>query len=290
MNPLSLADVRQFWLPESRHPSKRLGQNFLIDSNIARIILDAAELTGADLVLEIGPGLGALTRALARRAAQMTAVEIDRRLHAHLEQELGHLKNLRLICADAVKLDLSRIFDGQDFKLVANLPYASGTAILVNLLQSPRPPASMAVTLQLEVGQRLAAAPGGVDYGLLGLWSALHYETSLVKVVSPSCFWPPPAEKSAMGRLRRRPRPAADISDRGFFFALTKQAFGRRRKQLGAALRGLPVLRGLPAASLAELPAVAGIDPHIRPESLGVAEWGRLANHAATLQHASCAG
>lgn len=287
MNPMSLADVRKFWLPEARHPSKRLGQNFLVDANIARIMLDAAELTSADLVLEIGPGLGALTRALAERVACVAAVEIDRRLHAHLARELGDLTNLRLICADALKLDLNRIFDGQDFKLAANLPYASGSAILVNLLQAPHPPAAMAVTLQLEVGQRLAAFPGRADYGLLGLWASLHYETALVKIVSPSCFWPPPAVKSAIVRLRRLPSPAAALSDRAFFFALTKQAFGRRRKQLGAALRGLPVLRGLPAAGLAALPAAVGIDPHIRPESLGVAEWGRLANHAATLVRAA---
>ncbi len=278
MNPVSLADVRTFWLAENRHPSKRLGQNFLVDANIVRIILEAAGVSRADAVLEIGPGLGALTLALAARAGRLVAVEKDRRLYEHLSRELAGMKNARLICGDALELESSAIMPAGDYKVVANLPYSSGTAMLVNFLQLLKPPACMVVTLQLEVGQRLAAAPGGRDYGLLGLWSALNYETEICKIISPTCFWPPPLVKSAVVRLRRRPRPAIELADPQFFFELTKQAFGRRRKQLGTVLRGLPVLPDWPADKLSQLFRAAGIDPRVRPESLGAAEWGRLAN------------
>ncbi len=283
MNPLSLADVRNFWLAENRHPSKRLGQNFLVDANIVRIILEAAGVSEADTVLEIGPGLGVLTRALAARAGRLVAVEKDRRLYEHLSLELAGMKNLRLICGDALEMDYTASMPDADYKVVANLPYSSGTAMLVNFMQLPSPPAGLVVTLQLEVGQRLAAVPGGRDYGLLGLWAALHYETDICKIISPTCFWPPPLVKSAVVRLRRRPQPVIELADRPFFFELTKQAFGRRRKQMGTVLRGVPVLAGWPADKLAQLLAAAGIDQRARPESLDVMEWGRLANHAAAL-------
>lgn len=286
MNPTSLGDVRNFWFSGNHRPSKRLGQNFLVDANIVRIILEAADVNADDTVLEIGPGLGALTQALVEQAGQVVAVEKDRRLYEHLTREFAGAQNLRLISSDALELDYSAIL-GQDYKVVSNLPYVSGTAMLVNFLQAPCPPGDMVVTLQLEVGERLAAVPGDKSYGLLGLWSDLNYETDIFKIISPTCFWPQPQVKSAVVRMRRRSQPAIDIEDHQFFFEFTKQAFGRRRKQLRTVLRGLTLFSGWSVEQVDQLLAAAEVDPAMRPESLGVQEWGRLANSAALLRRAS---
>ena len=219
------------------------------------------------------------------QAGQVVAVEKDHRLYEHLTREFAEAQNLRLISGDALELDYPAIL-GQDYKVVQSaVCQRHGHA--GKLLQSPSPPGDMVVTLQLEVGERLAAAPGDKSYGLLGLWSALNYDTDIYKVISPTCFWPQPQVKSAVVRMRRRAQPAADIVDHQFFFEFTKQAFGRRRKQLRTVLRGLTLFSGWSVDQVDQLLASAEVDPAVRPESLCVQGWGRLANCAALLRRAN---
>lgn len=287
MNPMSLSAIRDFWLQSNYHPSKRLGQNFLIDKNIKEIILGAAALNADDAVIEIGPGLGALTYDLARQVKTLVAVEKDRRLHKHLAKNLDLNVNSRLINADALELDYAELFPEGAFKLIANLPYATGTAILVKFWSLSNPPARIVVTLQQEVAQRIAAEVSSPQYGLLAVWAGLRYSVDLVKSISPTCFWPVPAVTSAAIRLERGD-PVIDLLDFDFFFELTKQAFAHRRKQIKTVLRKTPLLAVLSPRELADLLRNSGIDPAARPENLSTAEWGILANQAYSFRKEQC--
>lgn len=248
-------------------PGKGMGQNYLIDGNILSILLDEVEVEPGEAILEVGPGLGALTQALLRSGARVTAVEKDPVLAAHVRQMFP---DLRLIQADVLKTDLNALFAGGIRKVAANLPYSVGSRFIVEVLESSPLPERMVFMVQKEVADRLCAGPGGKTYGPLAIWSQLCYQVRTVKIVRPVCFMPVPKVDSAVVRFDMRPAPLAEPVDEQRFRALVKSCFTRRRKQLGTILRKTDPRA---AARLGEL----GIDPTLRPEQLPIEKWVALA-------------
>jgi 16S rRNA (adenine1518-N6/adenine1519-N6)-dimethyltransferase len=272
MNRCSPSAVRACLDALGVRPRRALGQNFLVDRNILDRILQAAEPARGDRILEIGPGLGVLTEALADRARQVIAVEKDPRLYAYLCAELGGRANCDLRLADILDSDWETLLGGVD-KVVSNLPYAVGSRALAEVVRAAACPRLVVVTVQRETAERLAAAPGTPAFGLLSAWAQWRYAVVLVKRVSPSCFVPRPDVTSAIVRLERQAGapPAGPLSDA--FYAVTKRAFAQRRKQAAGVLaNGDPAAAEAWRARLAE----AGVDPHARAEAVSPAQWAAL--------------
>ena len=262
MNLTSPKNVTELLASLDFRPSKTLGQNFLIDGNILRIMLDTAGIGPDDQVLEIGPGLGVVTEGLLARAKRVVAIEMDKRLYAYLREKFAGQAKLELIPGDALDADFNALMKSGINKVASNLPYGAGSRILVELFASNPAPARMAVTVQLEVADRLVARPGTKDYGLLSVLAQLDYDVEVRKIVSPTCFHPAPQVKSAIVSLCRRAE-SRNVRDYGVFKAVVKKAFSQRRKQMGTIFRG---------ARFEE----AGINPVSRPEELYVDDWCRL--------------
>jgi len=238
MNLTSPSQVKSWCIANGFHPNRTLGQNFLIDQNALVSILDAAEPVRGLRVLEVGPGLGVLTEGLLARGALVTAVEKDPVLAARLAEALGRPAALAVVTGDALDLAVEGKLDGFDV-LVSNLPYASGTRILLELASRPAAPKAMTVLVQSEVAERLAAAPGSKARGLAGVWAQLDYDVHPVRAIKASCFWPRPEVDSTVVRLDRHAAPALDAEERASFHRVTKRAFEHRRKQLGSIFKGL---------------------------------------------------
>lgn len=258
-------------------PKRSLGQNFLVDRNILNMLIDAAALSPADAVLEVGPGLGIVTEELAQRVRQVTGVEKDERLAAHLAERFKGSRTVTILRADILDLDPDNLPTGPVDKVVANLPYSVGSRILVNLARMRRPPARVTVTVQKEVAQRLTAVPGTGDYGMLTAWCGLTYDVSLVRVIRPTCFWPRPGVSSAIVVLTARPQDGLSAAERGTYYDLTKRAFSQRRKQLATRLPALcpAAIRGRAAA--VRLLRELRLGANVRPQDLAVTDWQRLA-------------
>lgn len=269
MRLTSPSDVRTLLDEMDFKPSRILGQNFLIDGNILRILLDLADLKPTDRVLEIGPGLGVLTEPLLARVAEVVAIEKDDVLHERLATLWPATAPLRLLHADALEVDLGGLLAGGVNKVVANLPYSVGSRLLVELAHAAQRPERMVVTVQREVADRITAAPDSRDFGVLSVFLQLDYEAFLRKRVSRSCFFPPPQVESALVELRRRPQRVEVLHSDDKFHQLVRACFAHRRKQLGAILRQPEAI------------AAAGLDARQRPETLAVVDWIRLANHLA---------
>jgi 16S rRNA (adenine1518-N6/adenine1519-N6)-dimethyltransferase len=254
-------------------PNKGLGQNYLIDSNILGIIIEAAKITPSDQLLEVGPGLGALTQALLATGAKLTAIEKDQTMSAHLR---AHFENLPLIEQDVLDVNLTELFAGGINKIVANLPYSVGSRFIVNALEASPLPERMVFMVQKEVSDRLTAQPGGKEYGPLAIWSQLNYDVKNIKNVSPTCFMPAPKVWSAVVRFEKRAAPLAEVADYTRFKKLVKMSFTQRRKQIGSNLRkNYPeFFQGLERC---------GIDPSARPEQIPVKQWVALANAAGSI-------
>ncbi|OUM95559.1 MAG: 16S rRNA (adenine(1518)-N(6)/adenine(1519)-N(6))-dimethyltransferase [Thermobacillus sp. ZCTH02-B1] len=266
---------------------KRLGQNFLVDGNVLRRIVEAAELGPAKGALEIGPGIGALTERLARAAGKVVAIELDRRLIPILEELLEPHRNVEIVHGDALKLDLKRLiaerFAGLDqVSVVANLPYYATTPILMKLLEDRLPLESIVVMVQKEVAWRMTAPPGGKDYGSLSVAVRYFAEPEIVCLVPRGVFVPPPNVDSAVVRLKMRERPPVDVRDEALFFRVVHAAFAQRRKTLANNLTAL--LGRERRREAAELPASLGIDPGRRGETLTLEEFAALANELALRQ------
>lgn len=266
--------VRERLAALGARPNKSLGQNFLIDAHIVEMILRAADIGPADGVLEIGPGLGVLTEALAARAGRLVAVEKDRRLAADLKDRLADRPGVAVWEADFLELDIPGLLADQGIdKVVANLPYNTGTRMLVELMRAPCPPRELVVTVQREVGERLAASAGEPAYGLLGVWRGAAYRVSWRRAISPTCFYPAPGVWSMAVKLDplspgQRPHPAPPL-----FYTLTAHAFQHRRKQVAGILERAPDPLRRPAAEAAAWLEAAGAGPRARPEQVTVAQW-----------------
>ena len=262
-------EVRALLTQLDFHPSRLLGQNFLIDRNILNILLDAAAIQPGDAIVEVGPGLGVLTDALLSRAATVTAVEKDNRLAPYLRERFANHPKLNLIHSDILDCDFQALFPHPGMKLVANLPYAIAARLLVELTATPHPPALIVVTIQREVAARLSAAPSSDDYGLLSILLQRHYTIETVKHIAPTCFWPPPEVQSSISRLALRSAPLGGPADELALRALLRHAFSRRRKTMARSMRDL-VADPLPALE------AAGIAPTARAEQLLPEAWPAL--------------
>ncbi|HEY1281532.1 MAG TPA: 16S rRNA (adenine(1518)-N(6)/adenine(1519)-N(6))-dimethyltransferase RsmA [Acidimicrobiales bacterium] len=255
-------------------PRRAFGQNFVVDPNTVRRIARLAGVGPGDHVVEIGAGLGALTRALLDTGADVTAIEIDRGLVAVLQSEVAPL-GVRVIEGDARRLDWPAVLAGaEEWVLVANLPYNVATPLIADLLDHVAAIIRMLVMVQREVGERLAARPGTSAYGAVSVKVAYWATAEIVGRVPPTVFLPRPKVESALVSIVRRPRPAVDDAvDRDRLFALVRAGFGQRRKMLRRSLAGLVAPGAFEAA---------GIRPEARAEELSVEDWGRLAVAAAT--------
>lgn len=259
---------------------KSLGQNFLIDSNILRKIVEVAgvdEMTG---VIEIGPGIGSLTEMLARRAEKVVAIEIDQRLLPILAENLSPYPNVHVIHGDVLKQDLHRIVvehfsDVENIKVVANLPYYVTTPILMKLLEERLPLMSIVVMIQKEVADRIAARPGTKDYGSLSIAAQYYAEVQYEMTVPKSVFMPKPNVDSAVISLTIRKMPPVAVDDEEIFFQIVRASFAQRRKTIYNNLRTAFAKNSLDWTSLLER---AGIEPTRRGETLSIDEYARLSN------------
>lgn len=268
--------LRRFGL----HADKKLGQNFLISEDVVRRIAAAAELAEGDAVLEIGPGIGTLTQALAETGANVTAVELDRRLLPVLDKMLEGYGNVRVINADVLELDVNEAMSGKRFKVAANLPYYITTPIIFALLEKKLPVERMVVMVQKEVAERMTAAPGGKEYGALSVAIQYYTEPELAFIVPPDCFIPRPSVDSAVVVCKNRTAPPVDICDEKLFFKVVKAAFSLRRKMLSNALKNM----GITSQQAQEWLALAGIDPKRRGETLSLQDFANLTNTFAKIK------
>ncbi len=250
---------------------KSLGQNFLRDPHYLKKIADAAQVGPEDRVLEIGPGLGHLTRVLAARAKKVLALELDDRLIPLLQQEFSEMRNVEFVQADAVAYPYESLSTG--WKVVANLPYYISTPIIQRLLACRERFTTLTLTLQQEVAERVAASPGGKTYGYLSVLVQLYAEPRIEFLVPPGAFTPKPEVNSAVITLTIRDHPAVAVEDDVFFMRVVKAAFSQRRKTLRNALGQL----GAPKERLAMVFGRTGIDLSRRAETLTVKEFGLLA-------------
>jgi 16S rRNA (adenine1518-N6/adenine1519-N6)-dimethyltransferase len=270
-------------------PATRHGQNFLIDLNLQQLIVDAAELSRDDVVLEVGTGTGALTAMLAARAAAVVTVEIDAHLFELASEQLVDLPNVTMLRLDALRnknnLD-DRVMQaigerlaespGRRLKLVANLPYNIATPVLSNLLLAPHVPHSMTVTIQKELADRITAAPSTKDYSALSVWIQSQCVAEIVRVLPPSVFWPAPKVSSAVIRLIVVPEQRTAIGDLVYFHQITKALFLHRRKFLRANLLAA-MKRHLDKDQVDAILKEMGFAPDTRTEQLDVPTLIKLA-------------
>lgn len=259
-------------------PNQGLGQNFLIDGNILRKIVDAAELTGDDAVLEIGPGLGALTQALIEESSKVVTIEIDERLVQVLKNTFLGKSNLEIIHGDVLKEDLNALLaTSQRWKVVANLPYYITSPILAKLLEEKESLERIVVMVQREVAQRMMAGPGTKDYGSFSLFIQYHCEVSIIHTVPPTAFFPRPQVSSSVVLLRIRESPRVQVEDEDMLFRIIRAAFGKRRKTLLNSLTNTPHLTFNKEFMLQVLKE-AGIDSKARAETLSLEEFASIAH------------
>ena len=239
-----------------------------------KLIAAAAELAPGEPVLEVGPGIGTLTQALAETGADVTAVELDKRLLPVLEKTLEGYENVRVINADVLELDVNSAMGGKSFKVAANLPYYITTPIIFALLEKKLPLERMVIMVQKEVAERITAAPGGKDYGALSVAMQYYTEPEIAFIVLPSSFIPRPSVDSAVVVCKNRTVPPVEICDEKLFFRVVKAAFSLRRKMLSNALKNM----GITSQQAQEWLNLAGIDPKRRGETLSLQDFANLTN------------
>jgi 16S rRNA (adenine1518-N6/adenine1519-N6)-dimethyltransferase len=245
---------------------KHLGQNFLYDPSILNRIIQIAQLDREDLVVEIGPGTGRLTKMLAEKVEKVVAIELDDKLFTKLKVELAEYHNVELIHGDALKYSYEGL---PQFKVVSNIPYYITTPIIFRLLEARKNLKSVTLTVQKEVAERVVAKPGGKDYGVLSLMIQYHAKPQLKFIIPKGAFRPVPKVDSAVVHIKILEQPSVLVKDEEFFFRVIKTAFSQRRKMLSNSLK---TLREDVKEKLVEL----GIDPNRRPETLSIQEFAGL--------------
>jgi 16S rRNA (adenine1518-N6/adenine1519-N6)-dimethyltransferase len=272
---LSPTDVRGLLAAHDLRPSRALGQNFLADPNTARRIVRLAGVGPGAHVLEIGPGVGSLTVALAEAVApggEVLGLEIDRHLLPVLEEVVADLPQVRVAQGDALTVDYGPLLGGAEvWTMVSNLPYNVATPLMARLLEEVPALRTLSVMVQKEVAERLAAPPGTKDCGAISVKVAYHATAAIAGVVPPTVFMPRPKVDSAIVRFERRPSPPVDVPSPDALFTLARTGFAQRRKTLRQALK--PLLGG----RAEEVLAAAGIAPMTRAETLTLDEWAALA-------------
>lgn len=254
--------------------TKSLGQNFLVDQNIVRDIVKGAEVSKEDYVIEIGPGVGTLTKELLKEAASVTAIELDDKLLPILKEELKEYENFHLIHGDATKVQLDAVYLGKEIKLVANLPYYVTTPIITKILNDKVAFSSLTIMIQKEVAERMDAVPGTKDYGSLSVLVQYYCDTKIVRSVPPESFMPRPKVDSTVIRLTKLEKPRAHVEDEALFFKIVRMVFTMRRKTLSNNLKSLGYTREF----IEEVLEAAGIDLKARGETLSVEKFAELSN------------
>ncbi len=260
------------------HARKGLGQHFLVDGSILKIITSAAELSPADIVIEVGAGLGILTEELVREAGRVIAVELDDQLAAALKQTLAQFSNVTIVNEDILRIDPETLLHGvgfqtgeNDYKVVANLPYYITSPVLRHFLETKVKPKIMVVMVQKEVARVIAAEPG--ECSLLSIGVQFYGKPRIVSYVPAMAFYPAPEVDSAVLRIDVYPQPTVAVTDEGGFFKVVKAGFSAPRKQIVNSLaQGL----GLPKAEVLSLLGNAAISSQRRAETLTLEEWARL--------------
>ncbi len=261
-------EVRALLERLAHRPNKGLGQNFLIDANILDIIANTADIQPGEAVLEIGPGLGALTERILPRAGSVSCIEKDPTMVNYLKSRFS---DFILIESDALDVDLDGLFAGGITKVAANLPYSVASRLMVEMAECEHRPELMSLTIQKEVADRLVSPEGSKHYGVLSVLTGVFYKNTLVKKISPTCFLPPPKVWSAVVRMERREVPIVGNVEYPVFKNLVKSCFTQRRKQIGTILKKLGV------SPVDALLADAGIEHTERPERIGIERWAKLA-------------
>ncbi|WP_027623601.1 16S rRNA (adenine(1518)-N(6)/adenine(1519)-N(6))-dimethyltransferase RsmA [Clostridium lundense] len=255
--------------------TKSLGQNFLIDSQVLMDIVDGAEVNKNDFIIEIGPGVGTLTKELLKVSKKVTAIELDSDLVPILKEELKEYENFSIINKDALKVDFDEVIGKEEsVKLVANLPYYVTTPIIAKLLNEHYKFKSLTIMIQKEVGERIAAEPNTKEYGALSLLVQYYCDIKVIRKVSPASFIPRPKVDSIVIRLDRLDTPKVKVEDEKLFFKIIRASFNMRRKTLWNALKSLGINKDLLEKALEE----AGIDPKRRGETLSINEFGKLSD------------
>lgn len=254
--------------------NKKLGQNFLIRHSVVSDIAYAADLAESEPVLEIGPGIGTLTQALAETGADVTAVELDDRLLPVLDKTLEHYDNVRIVHGDILRIDIEDTMNHQPFKVCANLPYYITTPIIMKLLEQRLPITKIVVMVQKEVAERMVAVPGHKIYGALSVAVQYYTQPEMLFEIPPSAFMPAPEVTSAVVTLDVREKPPVDVVEEKRFFQVVKAAFGQRRKTFANTLKSA----GLSKDQVAQILEKSGIDGKRRGETMSLEEFAQVAN------------
>lgn len=261
---------------------KRFGQNFLIDANILEKIVESADITSEDTVLEIGPGIGTLTQYLCESAKSVIAVEIDKHLIPILTETLSEYSNVTVINEDILKVDLNKIVDeknnGKPIKVVANLPYYITTPIIMGLFEKRVNLKSITIMVQKEVAQRMQAGPGTKDYGSLSLAVQFYAKADIAMMVSPNCFIPRPNVGSAVINLVKHENPPVVVENEDFMFRVIRAAFNQRRKTLQNGLNNSGDIN-VSKEKIIEAIAKLGVVENIRGEALNLEQFARLSEY-----------
>jgi len=265
-----LAETRRLLRQSDLRARKGLGQHFLTNAEVLETIIAAAELDSDDLVVEVGPGLGILTRELAQKAGGVVAIELDDKLAALLKKTLASFNNVTIVNGDVLRIEPEELVKGRGYKVVANLPYYITSPVLRHFLEASAKPKAMVVMVQKEVAEAIAAKPG--DMSLLSVSVQFYGEPKIITSVSPESFYPAPEVSSAILKIDIYPQPKVDVDEAGFFDTV-RAGFAAPRKQLANSLA-----KGLGREKSAVLPFLqkAKIDPQRRAETLSIAEWANL--------------
>lgn len=268
-------------------PSKRLGQNFLVDANILRRIIEAADPHPEDVILEVGPGIGTVTEVLAPRVKLVLAIEYDRRLLAILEETLKPFSNVRVVKADALRVNFRELLSDVPMcnKMVSNLPYQIAAPLLVKVVGEYPEVKRSVVMLQKEIADRLLARAGSKNFGAFTLKISHFAEAEMVAKVSRKVFIPEPNVDSAVVRLERRKAPKVKVANEELLFDIINAAFEQRRKTIRNALSEATLL-DFSRQEVGEALRMAGIDPSKRGEALELEDYGRLTNAFAQMAKA----
>jgi 16S rRNA (adenine1518-N6/adenine1519-N6)-dimethyltransferase len=249
-------------------PKKHLGQNFLSDPSILIRIISAADLSSEDTIVEIGPGPGRMTRMLAERVKRLIAIELDHGLYQKLAGDFIAYRNVEIVHGDVLQFP----FEALDvFKVVANIPYYITTPIIFRLLDAKQNLRSMTLTIQKEVAQRIVAAPGSKDYGVLSISTQFHTEPELKFIIPKEVFRPVPKVDSAVIHMTIRREPPVSVRDEKLLFSIIRMAFSQRRKTLSNSLKSF-------GQDIKSILSTAGIDPRRRPETLSIEDFARLSD------------
>lgn len=259
---------------------KKFGQNFLTDDNVLDEIVEAAGVGSSDHVIEIGPGLGTLTKRLAEKAGHITAIEIDRQMIPVLDEVLSEYENTRVICADVLKTDMQEIagmYPDENVKVVANLPYYITTPIVTGLLESGVRYKSITVMVQTEVAERMQTGPGSKEYGALSLAVQYYSKPRIIVDVPPESFYPMPGVDSSVIRLDLYEEPPVRVKDPDRMFRIIKASFMQRRKTLSNALQNNPDTH-IPREKTEEILGSLGLDLKIRGEALTLEQFAAFSD------------